>query len=63
MKKEFNGKISDDDTSIGKPKCRECNDTGIIEYKPIEYAMYSWDPWLTRKCNCKSINKNNDNKV
>lgn len=37
-----------------KYKCTDCNDTGIIKYKPIDgLTMYSWIPWETRPCKCK----------
>ena len=35
-------------------KCKKCKDTGIIKYMKVEWAMYRWQPWLTRDCTCKS---------
>jgi len=31
-------------------KCSVCKDTGKMRYKNIEWAMYSWQPWLTKDC-------------
>jgi len=39
-------------------KCKICNDTGKVKYKKVEWAMYSWQPWLTRDCICKKAKKN-----
>ena len=37
--------------------CRECKDTGVVQYKPItEMTDYRWVPWETRKCQCQEVN-------
>jgi len=34
--------------------CNKCNNTGIVKFKRIELAMYSWQPWETKPCNCEA---------
>lgn len=48
------------DTSIFK--CNDCKDTGKIKYIPIEFIMYSWQPWLEKECSCQK-NSNKFNRV
>lgn len=35
------------------PKCSRCNDTGKIKYLPAEFAMYRWQQYKERDCECK----------
>lgn len=36
-----------------KFKCTECKDTGKVKYIPIQFSMYSWQPWLEKECSCQ----------